>query len=492
MKGCLATFLAIIAGILTLLVLVAAGARFTLFDLQFLKAQLIKNDIYGYIANDLVPSLLSEGIGQINQCGVEGTTEDAATCEATQTNQSSDSDMPEGTIPLTEEDLSNIVSEVITEESLQTTVETAINEFDAYLKDKTNEPEIVIDISSYRTTLIDSSIALLEDKYNELPVCTSTQLHEQSTSTTQDFPECRPSGVNFEDYAYASTGGQDLKTVITDGLSKTIPNQIDVLRPEIWQANEDTTPEQLLTLEAQGQNIRDTLSQVRNVYSKITSGIFIAIAVDTALLLLLLVLYITNLRSGFRWVGIPLVISAGLTFVVALSGNLLVTRGITTLMQQNTSGAGATTDDALNSLVTLVTSIFGSVFARIGLYAGIVLGAGVLLIILSFVFKKKGSATTVAPQPGAIQPAPTPMAAPETTVAVAVPPQPRAVQSTQVASAPQSAPPPPVAQVRTAPVTTAVSPPTTTSAPTTVVQQTGSIQPAPTATKIHTATTTVK
>jgi len=408
MKGCFATFLAILAGILTLLVITALGLRFTLFDLQFLKAQLIKNDIYEFLSDDVVPALVDESINSMNACGTEETTNGTAseTCPVgTET---------ESGIPITEEDIANIAATVITEDMLQETVETAINDLDSFLKSEGDNPEIMIDFSEYKSILVTEIINLLEDKYYALPYCTSAQLHEQSTNPDQAFPECRPQNISFDEYTSAATEGEDFRQALTDGISESIPDEIDLLNPVLPGSTTDKSATDM-------SPTKQGFLEFRDWYTRITQGIFIAVAVDAALLLLLLVLYITNLRAGFRWVGIPLTISGGLALLTGLAGKFasnLAIQELERISAEGTTSAAVTTGAATaesslptfitDKLISLVTSILSAVNARILIYAVLVFGAGVLFIILSFVFKKKvkGPVPPVNPQPGAVQPVP--------------------------------------------------------------------------------------
>lgn len=335
------------------------------------------------MVNDLIPGMIDENLALVGNCGVEENTDGT---EPEHCNPNDGNLAPEGAIPLTEDDVREIASNVLTEEYIQGTVETAIDEMDAFLQNETDEPEIVIDLSEYRSTLIDEFIGVLEDEYNALPICTAAQQSAQAKAEGQEFPECRPEGVDFDEFSDLSTDGQDLEEMLTEGMGESIPEKIDILKPTEWQIGDSETPQNIDELQQTQDSIHNTMLQVRDWYNKITLWIYIAIGVDAVFILLILVIYLGNMRAGFRWAGIPLIVSGGIVFIAALASGAVFNRTVVPLLETSQEGMP---EYLSTELTSLATSIVRSINSTVMLYSGIVLGVGVLLVGLSFVFKKK-------------------------------------------------------------------------------------------------------
>lgn len=369
MKGCFATILAIIAGIILIVAIPVAGIRYSIFDLQYLKTQLIKHDAYGVVADDLIPSVISASLEQAENEDhpkqVKGGEEEIVSAQ----------------------EIAKIASSVITEEFLQTTIETLIDELDLFLKGKNDEPELIIDLTSFRLDLIDSLIELFEEKFDELPVCTPSQANAQKNSD-QSFPECRPQDVSFDEFSNLATGDEDLRSNIQADLAKSVPEKIDLLYPEKWQTDETSSADEIAALTKGGEKLRSDLLSIRDMYQTVTLGILIAVAVVLFLFLVLLAMYFRNLRTGFRWVGIPTFISGFIVLTLGIIGKLVSAKMVGSI-QNFAVEANESTEIAAGKMISLLTGLVSSVFDKIILFSGTVFGAGVILFILSFLLKKK-------------------------------------------------------------------------------------------------------
>lgn len=238
--------------------------------------------------------------------------------------------------------------------------------FTDYLSSKTSTLDVTFDLKKYKANLPASIKEAILETAKELPTCQGDQ-----APTQDDFPTCIPAG--------------------------TTPEQIAAqISPANIQAMVDEIPDTYKLSEGI-KNPNQTFYGARLGFTIMNIG-FIALIVLTIIFLgLLALLGLSYWPSILRWIGLALVLPAGL--------NLLMD-GIFLLVQSTVQTSGLKGVNA--QYLPIVTPIFESLNRNLMkpgfLISGIIFGAGLILIILSYAIPhpselKPPTKPTPPPQP---------------------------------------------------------------------------------------------
>lgn len=351
--------------------LIGLSIRYTILSPSFIKTQLQEANFYEVIAEDLFPELLKTAISQQGEDDLGTPTESESSFE------------------YTDEELQQIATETVSAEWLQTNVEASLDELEAFLNFEKDEPEIAIDLTDIRENLLSNVTGLFEDKYNDLPICTEAQEREMEQGGSKGEMECRPEGITFEELQEEFGEDFDFKAQTQEGFEENFPSELNPLDPNSWSSTEDGETKD------QDQDIKSGLLQFRDKYKLGTTLLYIGAAVSTLLCVVALLINLKNLRSGFKWAGIPLIVAGAFVFISALSMGALASRLVT---------AQITTEslEMTGALITQITSLIGrivkGIMGKARILSLIPLLTGILLVGLSFIFKKKGKEQPAAAQ----------------------------------------------------------------------------------------------
>ncbi len=146
-----------------------------------------------------------------------------------------------------------------------------------------------------------------------------------------------------------------------------------------------------------------TYSHLPAVYTVIKYIMWGSFIMAGLMLVFLVLMCLKSLRSMFRWVGVPLMIASFGFLVTSFIAKILVnifTKGL---------NFGPEIDKELATVIlNLITNLSSAFTSRIMLQSGIIFAVGLVMVVVSFFFKK----VILTPAPAAPQPAASAPAAP--------------------------------------------------------------------------------
>lgn len=320
-----------------LIFLIALSAKFSILTPQFYQTAFQKADIYTKIVKDAAPALFNS-IGGKNGEG----------------------NGRFGLGPLGAEDISKVLEETVKPEWLQTQVEMGLTNFFDFATGKNKDLVIVIPLSEIKSKAVENLSQTFRNKIDSLPTCTAEELKKlQSQDKEGGFSfNCKPSGANsqnLEEMVMSSITGKE-------GLLSQLPNEYNVDE---------------IILKKPGAS--EAISRFFTIFGMIFKALIIALGVLIFLLILINHKYILG---AFKWLTIPIMISAAIVLTLSLFVHLLsagLIGGYLTILPGE-----------LKSIATFTAiDLIGQLFFKFELYSGIAFGSALILLIIAIILSKK-------------------------------------------------------------------------------------------------------
>lgn len=135
----------------------------------------------------------------------------------------------------------------------------------------------------------------------------------------------------------------------------------------------------------------ENLALIRDIVQKVILGAYIAISVLFAILVFIVFLAVRSLKSLFRWVGFALFLPGFFLFTGSLAAKLIFFQNKRGVLSNQEPISDKASLDLVLSLRGALFDLIVEIIKKNMLFSGIMLGAGLLLIILSFFFNKKAA-----------------------------------------------------------------------------------------------------
>ncbi|MCL5959318.1 MAG: hypothetical protein M1358_08360 [Chloroflexi bacterium] len=331
--GGLKRFLAVILGLMFVVLLPVAllvlAAQGLLLAPDFYKQQLVKTDTYSRAYAELLPSLVDE---------IE----------------------PPKDLPLTKEDIGELMKRLVPESFVRAQTEKIIDEVFAGLTSSQDAFQIVVPLKEIRQRIPDEVVTVLEKKLADLPPC--SEPFSLASPLPQGFPTCIPPGVGVEAFRaqFRVLAATELRKA-----SENLPDSIDLTS-------------QFAESIGGVDRLRSRLETPRRILSDFAIGATFLYALLFVVLILVGALGGNSFNSGVGWAGATLIVGgiAGLLFAAAiptLAGDLLAKLG----QDPNTP------KEIVSIMAPLLQSIVSDLMRRVLIEAGGVSVGGVVLFFIS-------------------------------------------------------------------------------------------------------------
>lgn len=305
--------------------LIVLSAKFTLINPGYYKAQFEKLDLYEKLSNDVVPSLM-QSLFASNEQG-----------QSAQINT---------------QELTSSIKKVITPDKLKNAAETFFNSLNDYLKGATSTLSGKIDLREIKKSAGDILEITMKAQINNLRDCTPDE-SAKATQNKSEMPTCLPNGVTKEQLL----SGISISDQDKNEFSKNIPDEFDLA--VYFDANQNP------------QNAR-LLQMAKTYVGYFNLSLTILSIVCAVLLILIWLLVWKPISSVLKWLGISIIIPAGIILLstiglylsikamaLGLAGGLNLPAQTITILQQlaeNISG-GANFNLMISSSIFVLMSI---------------------------------------------------------------------------------------------------------------------------------------
>ncbi|MEK7631577.1 MAG: hypothetical protein AAB445_01750 [Patescibacteria group bacterium] len=289
--------------------------------------------------------------------------------------------------PVSAADLADVVQAIVPATLLQDTVERG---FDMAFRLVHGEVQweqaaLVVQLQDIKRRAPVEIQNLLIKKVQALPTCTEAQLkaYNQRKDLNSVLPPCKPKGVDVRALVSASVPVQDI--------TKAIPESIDLLA-EIRKSA--ATPQPCPSGQVQASAYtnsapcaapKDISASIAQAQAKLVQG-FTAHLYITILAALFFIgtflLFLPNLRSSFRWLGVGLVIAGAGNSALALFARSQVGRPIPEPSDQ-------VAQTAMDIFLPVARNLGSQLSQRLFLVSALVLVAGIIAFVVSYAWKPK-------------------------------------------------------------------------------------------------------
>lgn len=305
MKKFFSIFLSLVFLFSLFLSSLACSLQNTLFQASFHLKNLQKIDLYQKAATDIVPNLLAQ-----------------------------QEESPLSQMPLTKEDLGQIIQASLPQGWLETEVEKNLNNSFAYLKGKRTNLALSINLTPVKETLDQSLARNLQNQLQQLPTCTQQQMLAMQSGRV-DKLECLPPQMQAGDIS----GEFDRELA---KMTENIPDKMN--------------PTENLPAEAEEQ-----LQKIRQGY-QVFRAIQLGLIILTIILFLsLLLLNKKNILGYLKGLSIALVILSTLS----LAGRFLIKSNIAKLAANIPAADNSALDALKNDLISVTLNGFLSYTSKI-------------------------------------------------------------------------------------------------------------------------------
>ncbi|MFC2028087.1 hypothetical protein ACFLU3_05320 [Chloroflexota bacterium] len=136
-------------------------------------------------------------------------------------------------IILTQEEISTTIKAVMPQPWVDARMRDILNSIASYAKGDIDSIDLAIDLADQKTQAMeilgDLANQKLESLFNDLPTCSPVEFATQlQTISSQNLPDCRPSGVSYSQFKSAL--GTDIDASIADAINESISEEI----PDEW------------------------------------------------------------------------------------------------------------------------------------------------------------------------------------------------------------------------------------------------------------------
>lgn len=278
-----------------ILAILTWNIRSTFLNKEFVKDELSKNNVYGFIHDEGLPALTSDLI--------EG-----------ETGEDLESNI------FTSEELTNLVQDSVSAEFLQTEVENVIDSIYPYFLSQEEDFEIEVNLGEAKKSFEKSFQTLAKKQINNLPKCTSKQLEEVVKTGIREDLSCKPPGYDTEKIA---------KEINLPGLTK---EAADEFPDKIILSSEGITtePKNLKLFNGDEGRVEtspeftESLAMLRGAISRFILFSNILIISLILILILIVVSRLGSLKSIAKWLGWTLLIPSSFLLFLTLTSNLLL------------------------------------------------------------------------------------------------------------------------------------------------------------------------
>jgi len=245
------------------------------------------------------------------------------------------------------EELIQAVQNTVKADWLKNKIEQNLDNVFDWFYGKTDSLNIVISISDLR----ENFFVEMEETYNTLPICTSKNIPEERSLQLT----CRPPGKSFVEFKQemeSSSGGEFLQDFTFN--------------------------------EKPQQNIPKFLATPGKSANLI---FYILLGLSILILALLGIMAKDSLRSLFRWLGIPLAIPSFFLLILSLTGGISI-KYIPSTMFFVPADSSMDFRPASKVFDPLIKTIASDLTNKKLIESGVIFGIALVLIIISFFFKK--------------------------------------------------------------------------------------------------------
>lgn len=346
MKKFIALIFILIFIILTPIVILFYNFKSKVFNADYYKQELVKNNFYNLALDEAFNKLFNSEQTEINS-----------------------------NIPfLSNDDLRDILKGTITPVWVQSEIEMVINEMFSWFKSEKDirSIKVVIKLADLKNGALASLKSKIEEKFNTLPECSKKDIKKFEESSMQEMPTCRPPGFTtadlFKDFDVAK---------VLEG----IPDEIDIVK--VMQGEPLIKGDKVQKSNFNSEQLFENLTKVRSLAHIIFSAINYMFIILGLILIFIAVLTMNYLRSMFRWVGFPIFIVG--IFLLAI---FLAWHSIYNILIVNKLFVEGLTDTFSQTIENMITDFVSYLFSSIKIYGFIALILGIVLIVTSFIIKK--------------------------------------------------------------------------------------------------------
>jgi len=265
---------------------------------------------------------------------------------------------------INEEDLKDLLANVLGAEYFQSQTELLLDNIFSFLTEKDTELNLSFSTEDVKDQLQEETILLIEQKINELPVCTDSELLDlvETMENSLALPSCLPVGAN----------SGEIDQILED---QDFVTNIFSQMPSTFSLSEESFGDGVLELR-----------QVKNVILILINQVY-WISLLVSLFVLGLIFSIANpLSSRLKWIGSNLFNFAVLPFIISIVGLLTSEQIGSTLLH---SFGSDITQQMITSLSNVITILLKEIWLLLLKETGVVLVISIVLFLLSKIVKRK-------------------------------------------------------------------------------------------------------
>lgn len=389
-RNILLSLVAIITSLVVIITLVYSSLFWSINNPESYKSVLRENDVYEKVITTAKEGTLMQ---------IESLTDNIPQGDE----QLSDEEIrvEEVRTQITQSIVDNLISDIFTEEILQTTVEANIDNFFEYLNSDNPELTINLPVTKLRgyleNNLEDFVLAIISDGIEDYPICTTGQEAGLTSETfsfdLEDPPECRPSFFTID----------EVETIVLEKIN--VQEQIDIfLNDNKLAALQDKTTlrEFIATLQSlsteQDDNAPDpdevmnSLSQFRNRFQQLkllSSLLFVIIAV---LMLITVLLNYKQWSGALGWIGWSLIIPGVLMSIIFGIALVSFSEALPAILDQNVFTRlpdNPLVDELIPLLVNVIISIVATPLSLGLTLALVTLALGAVCLIIKYTLHRR-------------------------------------------------------------------------------------------------------
>ncbi|MBI3954076.1 MAG: hypothetical protein HY330_06150 [Chloroflexi bacterium] len=403
-----AVLLIVVFAVLLLLQVAGRTADGSLLSPAFLKEQLARNDVYAFALREAVPQQLREDSTVLRD------------------------------LPLTAQEVAELVQATIPEAYLREQVESAVDTVVPYVAGRSDEISLTVPLKERKRAFELALAALLIRKYDALPPCGRVA----DFRIAQEFPRCRvgdssgnlvpvlvaeyaalpacssPADLRFDPFPRCQAGAispevqrllearydvlpacKQFQDIVTGG--SFLSCKVERVTPErllqllsVSEEFDKVVPDQLTVTTADILENAPDLETVRQSIRAVRTLLWAGLALLAALLAASAFLGGRSWRGRLQWGGAAISVGGLLLLLVAMGGRSASARAINELASVGTGFSTQVEDKAFQVVQSAVNSIAGT----IQLWAIILLAMGLLALVVPFFLRGKESESPALPK----------------------------------------------------------------------------------------------